>query len=176
MTELESNRIFRNALSVEKDFYFERLWLSRLNMSQREGPRTYQLVSRDILLFALSPIWAWIVRKLLDFIWERNKTRLRLEGKTHFSRYLFAMFGDELLLFLFGWLLGTPENVEMSEFQESVQRFARLHKKYHQLVGSKPCSVCYSIYWNRMLFERMVSNFELAHRRSKLFSEYVMNI
>ena len=65
MTELESNRIFRNALSVEKDFYFERLWLSRLSMSQREGPRRYQLVSRDILLFALSPIWAWIVRKLI---------------------------------------------------------------------------------------------------------------
>ena len=142
-------------------------------MSRKEEPKPIRMVSyEDFLLIVLS----WIVHKLFNFIWERGKTRLKFEGKTHFTRYLFVMFGDWLLGLMFGWLLGTPEDTKTSEFQESVERFVKVHRRYHQFVGSKPCSACYYIYWNRMLFERFVSDPKLAHMRSKQFSEYVINV
>jgi hypothetical protein len=116
-------------------------------------------------------ILSWIVHKLLDFFWERNRAKLRFKGDTHFKRYLFVMFGEQLLMFMFGWLLGTPEDTEASEFQESVKGFAKLHRRYHEFIGNKRCAACYGIYWNYFLFERIVSNRGLAHERSKLFSE-----
>jgi len=146
-------------------------------MSRKEKPREIRMAFvEDILLFALAPFWSWIVHKLFDFFWERGKTRLKFEGKTHVSRYLFVKFGDVLLSFMFGWLLGTPEDTKASEFQESAKRFVKVHRRYHQFVGIKLCSACYCIYWNRMWFERFVSDPELARNRSKLFSECVISV
>lgn len=84
-------------------------------------------------------------KKILDFLWKKARLRLRIEGKTHIGRYLFVMFGETILQFMFGWLLGAPENADISEYQESIKRFLRLHRRHHQFVGNKPCSLCYVI-------------------------------
>jgi len=112
---------------------------------------------RDILI---GGIISWFIKKLLDFLWEKGK-RVRFEGKTHIGHYLFVMFGERFLLFMFGWLLGTPEGVEETEIQDLVIRIVKLHRRFHQFVGNEPCSVCDVVACYRGLLEKMVSDPEL---------------
>jgi len=103
-------------------------------------------------------------KKVLDFLWEKAKVRIRLEGRTHFGRYLFVMFGDQILLFMYGWLLSSFAKARskpqyMSECQELLVRFQRLHIRYHQFIGRKPCRVCYAI----ILLDKYLKEYAKTH-------------
>jgi hypothetical protein len=124
---------------------------------------------------AISIVSTWLGEKVLDFLLKKIRLKITLEGKSHFKRYLFVMFGNQLLMFIFGWLLGSPKDTESSEFGESVDRFLKLHRRYHQFAGRRPCSACYAIYWNRLLFEKFVPDPKIAHERTKQFSKHALN-
>jgi len=112
---------------------------------------------RDIFLIFFS----WVVKKLLDFIWKKAKIRLKIEGRTHIGRYLFVMFGVDLLMFMFGWILYIPKDEEVIEYQESVRRLLKLHSRHHQFAGKKPCCVCLSTIFFREHLEKYVPDLEL---------------
>ena len=121
-------------------------------------PRFIRMIPlRDIFLIFFS----WVVKQFLDFVWKKAKIRLRFEGRTHIGRYLFVMFGVDLLMFMFGWILYIPEDEQVIEYQELVRRLLKLHRRYHQFVGKKPCCVCLNIIFFGEHLEKYVSDLKL---------------
>jgi hypothetical protein len=119
-----------------------------------------------IINFALG----YIGGKILDFLWKEFRTRIRFVGKTHMGRYLFFMFGDIYLSYMVGYLIGfpfktekitKPQDMTESEFNRKLLRLVMLHKRYHDYVGKKPCSVCPVIYFYRNDLEKHIAR--LAH-------------
>jgi len=114
----------------------------------------------------LSILLSWLGKKLLDYVWEKGKIRIRLEGETHLARYLFVMFGEDALLFVFGWLIGIPyqtqdvsrpQDVTDTEFHDSLLRFLILHRRYHDYVRNRSCRVCPVILFSKNSFKNTFS-------------------
>ena len=107
-------------------------------------PKPIRLASWEDAFIGL--LLTWMGTKILDFLWGKVRTRVRFVGETHVGRYLFVMFGENLLFGMFGWLMGfDPKNTTESEFNDFLLRFVRLHKRYHDYIGNRPCRVCPTI-------------------------------
>jgi len=103
----------------------------------------------------------WIGGKILDFLWKKAKTILRLEGETRIKNRIFVMFGVDILMFLFNGLFYIPRKEDVSEYQDSVRRFLRLHRKWHQFSGKELCCVCLNIDFFKSHFANFVSEPQL---------------
>ena len=120
-------------------------------------PRLIRMVSLSDIL--IGGILSWFIRKIFDFLWEKAKPRLELEGKTHIGRYLFVMFGAYLFNFMFGYMFYIPKDEEVViEYQILVRRVLKLHRRYHQFVGNKPCSTCLLIVACKQHLDKYVSD------------------
>lgn len=126
-------------------------------MSEEKSKLIRMVSFEDLFLILLS----WVAKKFLDFLWAKGKARIRFEGKTHFGRYLFVMFGENVLMFMFGWLLDSSKSTDSSESRELFRRFLRLHKRYHQFKGDRLCCVCYNVIFFRSFLEKYVSDSRL---------------
>lgn len=122
-----------------------------------------RLVSWEDLFINI--LFSWIGKRILDFIWENARIRIKFVGETHILRYLFVMFGEDALLFIFGWLIGIPyemkeisrpQDMTESEFRTLIQRFLILHMRYHEYMGNRPCRVCPVILFHEKVLKKYV--------------------
>lgn len=107
--------------------------------------------------------------KLLSWLWAR------LRKGTHVRRYIFTMFGESILLSIFGYLLRDVLGIssrmilgkeipeicpgDLTEEREALIRgFLKLHKRYHELKRVELCAVCGGITAIREYLERYVKD------------------
>lgn len=103
-------------------------------------------------------IFQLILRKIIDFLWKRARIKLTFEGQIHFARRLFVKFGIPILSFMFGFLAYIPEAKDAHEYSDSLKRFLRLHRRYHQFTENKTCNVCFLISITKFHFQKYVSD------------------
>lgn len=175
-TELTKVRHFlREVLSQTQTTIFEKARMTEKRKTLNRSVRTYSdkkrlltRMSRDRLRPTRTISWQdeaimilvrWIGNRLFDFFWGKIKTRLKFEGKTHFRHRIFVMFGNDLLMFILGWILYVPTEENTTSYREELSRFLKLHRRYHQLGGNRnrPCCVCLNINFFKPHFERYVS-------------------
>lgn len=108
---------------------------------------------------AIKILMQFIGNRILEFLWEKIKARLKFEGKNSFRHRMFVMFGNNLLMFLLGWILYVPTEENTAEYREQLSRFLKFHRRYHQLGGNrdKLCCICLNIDFFKPFFERYVS-------------------
>jgi hypothetical protein len=110
---------------------------------------------------AIQILIQWIGRKILDFLWEKSKAKLKLEGRTRIRHRILVMFGVDILMIMFNLLLYIPRKEGVSEYQDLLRTFLRLHVRYHQLVGNQLCCVCVNIGLFKPYFKHYVSERKL---------------
>ena len=103
----------------------------------------------------------WIMGKLLDFLIKKAISRLDLKGGTHIRRYIFVMFAVDVLMITVRLLEYIPDEPHVSEYREQLVRFLRLHRRYHEFVGTEICCVCVNISYLKPHFQKYVSELDL---------------
>jgi hypothetical protein len=117
--------------------------------------KTVRIASwQDIFITILA---GWIGKRILDFMWEKSKAKLKFEGKTRIRNRIFVMFGVDILMIMFDWLLYIPRKEDVSEYRDSLKRFLRLHERYHRLAGNQLCCVCLNVGLFQLHFKNYVS-------------------
>jgi hypothetical protein len=101
-------------------------------------------------------IMQWIAKRILDFLWERTKEKLKFEGQIRFRHRIFVMFGVDFLMIMFNLLIYVPEEKHASDYQDLLRRFLRLHSRYHQLAGNEACCICLNVNLVKSHFQKYV--------------------
>jgi hypothetical protein len=138
-------------------------------------PQPTRLASWEDVFITI--VLSWMGTKILDFLWKVFRTRIRFVGEAHVGRYLFVMFGEDALLFIFGWWIGVPyetrkitkpQDVTESEFDDRLLRFLLFHMRYHDYIGNRPCRVCPIIYFYRNDLEKYIARAYEIHSHLSL--------
>lgn len=137
---------------TKNNFYVKKLCISDKIMSEARRRFAQATSVLDILI---AGIVSWCIKKLLDFVWRKGKTRLRVEGKTHLVFFTHLAFLKNDLTIFQNFFVGgqkKPYAYKLYFLRQILHR----HRAFHQLYGNEPCSLCLAITSKRDILKKFV--------------------
>jgi hypothetical protein len=99
----------------------------------------------DIIITAFI---TWIVEKFLDFVWQRGKARIRLDGEIsddefeRVSNRVYAILFLPLVEAMVAQTIAQAPKRKSVSYSSLIRRVLFLHKTYHKYIGNRPCRAC----------------------------------
>jgi hypothetical protein len=116
---------------------------------------------------ALSIFLSWLGKRVLDYLWEKGKTKIRFEGESH-VRFYFGLLYTQLVLGSVLEVLAINTELGLPSFSLKndttlilLEKALSAHKQYHNVLGIKPCANCKAIINIKKSLQEHISDPEL---------------
>ena len=89
-------------------------------------------------------IYAWIMERILDFVWNRFKSRIRFKARLGSMRVGYLSFLEAYVRLVIGLYVTSkePSRFEKTLYSRPIRFCLLLHKRIHKISGKKKCRVC----------------------------------